>query len=136
VAELAHALPAGRQRDAVQQLLQVAEVPVGEQTQFVVPGDAGRVVQRRVERPGRRPPGVQPADRAECRPDVRPRRCLHRVPLERRHPAGQPLDHQRAVVRVRRDQPGRPHGRAVPDERAVCRYFVADPFAPRGGVVQ
>jgi hypothetical protein len=136
VAELAHALAPGGLRDAVQQLLQVAQVAVGEQAQLVVPRDPGRVVQRGVERTRRRPPGVQPADRAERRPDVRPGRRLGRVPLEGRHPTGHPLDHEGAVVRVRRDQSRRPHGRAVPDERAVRRYLVADPLGPGGGVVQ
>ncbi len=135
VTELAQALAPARVGDAVQQLLQVAEVPVGEQSQLVVAGDPGRVVQGRVEGAGRRPPGVEPADRADRRPDVRPGRCLQGMPLQGRHPPGHPLDHQRAVVRIRRDQPRHPHRGAMPDERAVCPYLVAAALRPRGGVV-
>ncbi|CAK7283148.1 hypothetical protein SGPA1_21123 [Streptomyces misionensis JCM 4497] len=136
VAELEHALAAHLVRDAVQQLLQVAEVPVGEQAQLVVPRDPGGVVQRHVEQAGRGPPGVHPADRAERRPDVRAGGRLHRMPLERRHPARHPLDDQGAVVRIRRDQPGHPDRRPVPDERAVYGYFVPAALRPCGRVVQ
>jgi hypothetical protein len=88
------------------------------------------------EQLGRRAPLVHPADRAERRPYVGPRRRLDRVPLERRDPARHPLDHQRAVLGVRSDQPRHPDRRAMPDKRPVCPYFVPVPLAPFGRVVQ
>ncbi|CAM5696583.1 hypothetical protein SCALM49S_08229 [Streptomyces californicus] len=102
----APSLSATRLGQAVQQLLQIVEVAVGEQPQLVVARDPRGVVERRLEQPGRRPPGVHPADRAQRGTDVGPRRRLRRMPGEGGDPAGHPLDHQRAVLRVRRDQPG------------------------------
>jgi hypothetical protein len=40
VTELPHALTAARMRQAVQQLLQVTQITVGEETELVIPGDA------------------------------------------------------------------------------------------------
>lgn len=122
--------------ESVQQLLQVAHVAVGEQPELVVAGDPGRVVDRRVEDTGRRPPQVHPGEGRQRRAHVAARRGLGRVPPGGRDPSGHPLQHQRAGLRVGGDQPRHPGRRTVPHERAVCRYFVPEALRPRGRVVQ
>ncbi len=123
-------------REPAQQLLEIAEVPVGQQPQFVEAGDALAVVQRHLEQADRGPPLVDPVHGAERGPDVRARRRLDRMPLRGCDPPRHPLDDQRAVVRVGRDEPGHAHRRPVPHERAICGYFVPEPLGPAGRMVQ
>lgn len=73
---------------SVQQLLEIAQITVREQTDLVIAGDPRRVVERRAEHSGRWPPGVEPGDRADRGPYIGAGRRLHRMTGQRRRAAG------------------------------------------------